>query len=127
MTAEPQAITPAATGTLVLGQNLAPGNYRLYFQARSDSAVAQQVFVQLYQGSTALVPQGLAGAQGKLDYLWDAAYWTPSASYPVPLAQWPYINFAITTNEIITCKLSAYAGGSGKSFWLNAVKLIKLN
>lgn len=126
MTAEPQAITPAATGTLVLGQNLPAGSYRVYFQARSDSAVAQQVFVQLYQGNALLTPTGASGSKGRYEYLWDAAYWTPSTTYPVSMDLWPYINFSITTNEIITAKLSAFGGGSGKNFWLKTARLVKV-
>jgi hypothetical protein len=126
MTTEPESITPAALATLVLGQNLPAGSYRLYFQARSDSAVAQQVFLQILQGSTTLPLTGGAGSKGNFGYLWDAAYWTPSTTYPVTMDLWPYVNFNVTTNEIISVKLSSYGGGSGKNFWLKTVRLVKV-
>jgi hypothetical protein len=126
MTVETESVTPVATGTLVLGQNLPAGSYRLYFQARSDSVVAQQVLVQIFQGSTALTLTGGAGSKGHYGYLWDAAYWTPSTTYPVTMDLWPYVNFNLTTNEVITVKLSSFGGGAGKSFWLRTVRLVKL-
>jgi len=118
VTVEPQAVVIGGYASLALGSHPV-GSYRLRFIARTTSALPDRlVDIEVRQGNTVLTLLDKA-------YLWDSNNWSPSATYPTALPLMPYVRFATTTTEMLSVKLTRYAGNAGDLFWLKALRLEK--